>query len=232
MYFFTENRIIYEDNHILAINKLAGELVQSDAKGDISLEEIVKLYIKEKNSKPGNVFLGVVHRLDRPVSGLLLFAKTSKSLARFNKMQQERKIKKLYIALTLEAPPVKTGVLKNYIIKAPNKNISKIVSESNKNAKLAILEYEIIPGNGIYIWKINLITGRHHQIRCQLAHIGCPILNDVKYGFKKSYKTDKIYLHSYSMEFTHPVKKENMKLTAPLPTDDEMWLRVEKFIYP
>jgi len=228
--FFSEDRILYEDNHILIVNKLPGELVQKDKKNDISLEDLLKIFLKYKYNKPGNAFLGVIHRIDRPVSGALIFAKTSKALVKLNEMNKNHQIKKVYIALTKNFTLNNTsGTLKNYLIKDSKLNISKIFNSPIKGAKEAILYYNVKKYKDIYVWKITLETGRHHQIRAQLGAINCPIILDKKYGYQTNKITKKIYLHSFNIEFIHPIKKENINIIAPFPKD-KLWNKVNFFL--
>lgn len=220
---FNSKNILFEDNHIIILNKVSGELVQKDKDGNYSLEEQIKAFIKERSSKPGNVFLGVIHRIDRPVSGVVLFAKTSKALARLNQMQQERKIKKIYWAITANAPNKNEGTLEHYLIRNEAKNISIVKNQEAKNAKLAVLNYSILAKSDLYyLWQIELLTGRHHQIRCQLSHIQCPIRGDVKYGFPRANKDKSISLHARSLSFIHPVTNEPISIVAPVP-NEKLW---------
>ncbi len=213
--------ILYIDNHIIAVNKNSSEIVQGDKTGDLPLSEILKLYIKEKYKKPGNVFLGVTHRLDRPVSGIVLFARTDKALSRLNEMFREKKIQKKYFAIVKNKPPENEGQLVHFLAKNEKQNKSYVVQDSVAGAKKAILEYKIIAASDNY-FKLEIIlhTGRHHQIRCQLAAIGCPIKGDLKYGFQRSNKNKGISLHAGEISFTHPVSKEFISIKAPFPTDD------------
>ncbi|MGQ9848320.1 MAG: RluA family pseudouridine synthase [Bacteroidales bacterium] len=227
---FSSKNILFEDNHLIAVNKESGQLVQTDKDGNTSLEEQIKAFIKERNSKPGNVFLGVIHRIDRPVSGVVLFAKTSKALARLNQMQQERKIKKIYWAITANAPQNNEGTLEHYLIKNEAKNISIIKNKETKNAKLAVLNYSILAKSDLYyLWQIELLTGRHHQIRCQLSHVQCPIRGDVKYGFPRANPDKSISLHARSLSFIHPVTGEPISIVAPVP-DEKLWKYFEATI--
>lgn len=220
---FNSNNILFEDNHLIIINKLSGQLVQTDKDGNESLEEQIKVYLKERNSKSGNVFLGVIHRIDRPVSGIVLFAKTSKALARLNQMQQERKIKKIYWAITANVPQKNEGTLEHYLIRNEAKNISIVKNQVTKNAKLAVLKYTILAKSDLYyLWQIELLTGRHHQIRCQLSHIQCPIRGDVKYGFPRANNDKSISLHARSLSFTHPITNNLISVVAPVP-DEKLW---------
>ncbi len=210
--------IVYEDNHLIIVNKSAGELSQSDYTKDLSLVDKVKNYIKTKYKKPGNVFLGLVNRLDRPTSGLVIFSKTSKSLARMNKLLKERKIKKIYLAVTEKSPNPKKGTLINFLKKNQIKNKSFIVSENELKSKKAILHYTLIKKlKKFFLIEIMLETGRHHQIRSQLANIGCVIKGDVKYGAKRANKDKSICLHAKNIEFIHPITKAKISLDANPP---------------
>jgi 23S rRNA pseudouridine1911/1915/1917 synthase len=218
-----ERQILYQDNHLIIVNKLPSQIVQGDKTGDEPLSEILKKYIKEKYNKPGEVFLGVVHRLDRPVSGVVLFARTSKALSRLNEMLKEREIKKIYWAVIKNPPPEKTGHLIHYLHRDEKKNKSFIVSENRKDAKKAELIYHLMKSSDNYhLLEIELLTGRHHQIRAQLAQIGCPVKGDLKYGFPRTNPDASIHLHSCRIEFLHPVKKEQLAIEAP-PPDDPLW---------
>ena len=216
--------ILYEDNHIIAVNKSSSDIVQGDKTGDETLSDRVKAYIKKKYDKPGEVFLGVVHRLDRPVSGVVLFARTSKALSRLNKMFQEKTIKKTYWALVAELPTEDTGRLRHYILKNSEKNKSYAFPKPRNGAKEAILNYRLVSGlKNYFMLEVDLETGRHHQIRCQLAKIGCPIRGDLKYGFPRSNKDGSISLHARKIEFEHPVKKEPITIIASTPETENLW---------
>jgi len=216
--------ILYEDNHIIAVNKSSSDIVQGDKTGDETLSDRVKAYVKKKYNKPGDVFLGVVHRLDRPVSGVVLFARTSKALSRLNKMFQEKTIKKTYWALVAELPTEDTGRLRHYILKNSEKNKSYAFPKPRNGAKEAILNYRLVSGlKNYYMLEVDLETGRHHQIRCQLAKIGCPIRGDLKYGFPRSNKDASISLHARKIEFEHPVKKEPITIIASTPETENLW---------
>ena len=216
-------KILFEDNHIIVINKRVGDIVQGDKTGDKPLSEVVKEYIADKYNKPGKVFLGVVHRLDRPTSGILIFARTSKALERLNKMLREKTIKKTYWAVVKTPPTKQQDTLINYLKKNPKNNKSTAYSKEIKDSKKAVLHYKIINKSDHYtLLEIDLETGRHHQIRCQLANIGSPIKGDLKYGFNRSNKNGGIHLHARKIEFIHPVKKENIMLSASVP-DDVIW---------
>lgn len=228
--------VLYEDNHIIAVNKTCNEIVQGDKTGDTPLSETVKAYIKEKYNKPGEVFLGVTHRLDRPTSGVVLFARTSKALTRLNEMFREKSsslpiregsglgpIKKTYWAIVQGAPKLPEARLENYLIRNEAQNKSYIAKSGAKEAKQAILSYKTLAkGEHYTLLEINLETGRHHQIRCQLAAIGCPIKGDLKYGAKRSNPDGGICLHARQIEFIHPVSKQDICITAPMP-DDALW---------
>ena len=215
--------IVYEDNHLIIVNKSAGELSQSDYTKDLSLVDKVKNYIKTKYKKPGNVYLGLVNRLDRPTSGLVIFSKTSKSLARMNKLLKERKIKKIYHAVTEKSPNPKKGTLINFLKKNQIKNKSFIVNENELKSKKAILHYTLIKKlKNFFLIEIMLETGRHHQIRSQLANIGCVIKGDVKYGAKRANKDKSICLHAKNIEFIHPITKAKISLDAS-PPKSNIW---------
>ncbi len=214
---------IYEDNHIIIVNKESGEIVQGDKTGDTPLSELVKAYIKEKYAKPGNVFLGVVHRLDRPVSGLVLFARTSKALPRLNEMFRTGDVHKTYWAITKNTTPAESGLLTNWLVRNEKQNKSYAYDREVPNSKKAMLEYRVIGRSDNYnLLEINLMTGRHHQIRCQLAAMGCPIKGDLKYGAQRSNPDGSISLMARCIDFIHPVSKERICVEAPLP-DDRLW---------
>jgi 23S rRNA pseudouridine1911/1915/1917 synthase len=218
-----EDQIIFEDNHILLVNKLPGQLVQPDAGSLQALETDLKEYIRKKYNKPAGVYLGVVHRIDRPVSGVVVFAKTSKSLVRLNQMVKDRQIKKIYHAVVKVRPSETEGVLEQFIIRNAKQNKSYICTEENIHAQSASLQYKVIDSSeNFFLIEINLITGRHHQIRAQMASIGCPIRGDLKYGFSRSNTDGSISLHARSIEFVHPVNREIMKFNAPYP-NDKVW---------
>ena len=213
-------QILHEDNHIIVINKRVGDLVQGDKTGDKPLSEIVKEYIKDKYHKPGAVFLGLVHRLDRPTTGIVVFAKTSKALERLNKMFSERATQKTYWAVVKNKPPNNEDTLLHYLTRNEKNNSSKAHIKEVPNSKKASLDYKIIKElNNYFALEINLHTGRHHQIRCQLAAIGCPIKGDLKYGFDRSNTDGGIHLHAQKLAFTHPVSKEELVIIAPVPND-------------
>ena len=216
-------QVVYEDNHIIIVSKRSGEIVQGDKTGDEPLSETVKRYIKEKYGKPGEVFLGVVHRLDRPVSGLVVFARTSKALTRLNKMFAEGDVHKTYWAITKNTPKEPKGTLTHWIVRNEQQNKSYAYDKEKPHAKKAILHYRVIGHSDNYsLIEVRLMTGRHHQIRCQLAAMGCPIKGDLKYGAPRSNPDGSISLLSRRMEFVHPVSKENICVEAPLP-DDPLW---------
>ncbi len=221
---FNKRDILYEDTHLLAVNKHAGDLVQSDTEGTLGLEDYIKEYIKIRDEKPGEVFLGVVHRIDRPVSGVVLFAKTSKALVRLNEMVRNRNIDKRYWAITEEAPEDLEGTLIHYISRDGKTNKASAYNSQKGDAKRAELRYKLLGGSKNYkLLEVELITGRHHQIRCQLSKVGCPIKGDLKYGAKRSNVGGGISLHSRSVEFLHPVRKEPIKIVAPVPEGDALW---------
>jgi 23S rRNA pseudouridine1911/1915/1917 synthase len=215
--------IIYEDNHIIVVNKSSSEIVQGDKTGDTPLSETVKQYLKEKYNKPGNVFLGVVHRLDRPVSGIVLFAKTSKALPRLNEMFKNSEVKKTYWAIVKNCPKETEGELVHYLVRNEKQNKSYAYDKEVKDSKKAILDYKLIGhSQNYYLLEVHLHTGRHHQIRCQLAKMGCSIKGDLKYGSPRSNPDGSICLHSRNISFIHPVSKELIELEAPVP-EGNLW---------
>lgn len=217
-------QVLHEDNHIIIINKRAGDIVQGDKTGDKPLSDITKEYIKEKYNKPGNVFLGTVHRLDRPTSGIVIFAKTSKALERLNKMLREKQIRKTYWAVVKGHLNKEQDSLVNFLKKNPKNNKSKAFDKEISGSKKAILHYTVIQKLDRYsLLEIDLETGRHHQIRCQLSNINHPIKGDLKYGFPRSNKNASIHLHARQIEFIHPVSKETIKVIAPTPKNDPIW---------
>lgn len=221
-------KVLYEDNHIIVINKAAGEIVQGDKTGDESLCDTMKAYIKEKYAKPGNVFIGLPHRLDRPVSGIVVFAKTSKALERLNRMFSEGAVKKIYWALTKGIPTPAEAELETWILRNEKMNKSFSYPKEVKGSKRAILHYRLAAASQNYnLIEVELKTGRHHQIRCQLSSIGCPIKGDLKYGAQRSNPDGSISLHARYIEFTHPVSKELIAITAPLP-NERLWQSFEK----
>ena len=220
--------ILYEDNHIIAINKSSSDIVQGDKTGDKPLVDTVREYLKERYSKSGNVFCGVVHRLDRPVSGVVLFAKTSKALARLNEMLRGHEIKKKYWAIVVKPPQEQEATLKHYLVRKERQNKSYAYTTEKKDSKLAVLHYVTIGKSERYtLLEVDLHTGRHHQIRCQLAAVGAVIKGDLKYGAPRSNPDGGISLHARSVEFVHPVRKELVVITAPLPTD-KLWTAFDK----
>jgi len=215
--------IIYEDNHLIAVNKAIGEIVQPDKTGDKALEQLVKDYIKKKYNKPGDAFLGVVHRIDRPVSGIILFARTSKALERMNAMFQEKEVKKSYWAIVKNHPPKDEDTLIHYLVRNSEKNKTYAFNKEGKESKQAILTYKVIASADHYhLLEVDLQTGRHHQIRCQLSAIGCPIKGDLKYGFDRSNYDGGISLHARSVSFVHPVSDTSLLLIADPPVD-KLW---------
>ena len=215
--------VIYEDNHIIAVDKNCREIVQGDKTGDQPLSERLKLWLKEKYNKPGNVFVGVTHRLDRPVSGVVIFAKTSKALARLNEMFREGAVKKTYWAIVKNHPPKEEDELVNWLVRNEKQNKSYAYDTERPNAKKAILHYKVIARSEKYdLLEIDLKTGRHHQIRCQLAKMGCPIKGDLKYGADRSNPDGGISLHARKAAFIHPVSKLPIEIIAPVP-DDNLW---------
>lgn len=212
--------VLYEDNHLIIVNKRAGDIVQGDKTGDKPLSDVVKDFIKVKYDKSGNVYLGVVHRLDRPTTGIVMFAKTSKALPRLNKLFAVKKANKTYWALVKNAPPKQKDTLVHWLKKNPKNNKSTAYIKETDDSKKAILHYEIIKKlDNYYLLEVALETGRHHQIRSQLSSIGSPIKGDLKYGFDRSNNDGSISLHSRHLEFVHPVSKENISVSAPLPND-------------
>lgn len=217
-----EKQILFEDNHLIIINKRSSQIVHSDKTGDVSLEEMVKHYLKTKYNKLGNVYCGLVHRLDRPVSGVVMFAKTEKALVRLNKMMKEHQIHKTYWAIVRNNNIKPKATLVNFLVRNEKQNKTFVTKDTNKG-KYAELDYEVLKKSDNYqLLKVNLKTGRHHQIRVQLSNIGCPIKGDLKYGFERSNKDASISLHARELEFLHPVKKEQIKIIAPLPKDS-LW---------
>jgi 23S rRNA pseudouridine1911/1915/1917 synthase len=215
--------ILFEDNHIIVINKLASQIVQGDKTGDMPLSDLVKAYLKVKYNKAGEVFLGVVHRLDRPVSGAVIFARTSKSLSRLNELIKTREIKKTYWAVVKNKPPKESDTLVNYLRRDEARNKSFIATEKTKNAQMASLSYSLIASiDNYYLLQIDLQTGRHHQIRAQLAAMGCPIKGDLKYGFPRSNPNGSIHLHARQLDFIHPVALTPVSIIAA-PPNDPVW---------
>ncbi len=217
------NEVLYEDNHIIIVNKVTGDIVQADRTGDSTLKDTVKDYLKDKYKKPGNVFLGVVHRLDRPVSGAVIFAKTSKALKRLNAIFKAREIKKVYWAVVDNPPGQIEDKLINYLWRNQDKNKSFVVHEGRTNAVYAELDYKLLAeSDRYYLLEVVLHTGRHHQIRVQLGHLGCKIKGDLKYGASRSNPDASIHLHARYLDFFHPVSKEKIRIIAPLP-NESLW---------
>jgi len=213
-------QVLYEDNHIIIVNKRVGDIVQGDKTGDKPLSEVVKEYLKDKYNKPGNVFLGVVHRLDRPTSGIVVFARTSKALPRLNKLFSEKQTKKTYWAVVKNKPSQNKDTLIHWLKRFPKNNLSKAYVKEIPESKKAILTYSIIKKlDRYYLLEVDLETGRHHQIRSQLAIINCPIKGDLKYGFNRSNTDGGIHLHARKIAFIHPIKKEPITIIAPSPQD-------------
>ncbi|MCR9227512.1 MAG: RNA pseudouridine synthase [Flavobacteriaceae bacterium] len=211
-------QVLFEDNHLIVINKRVGDIVQGDKTGDPPLSEVVKQYLKEKYNKPGNVYLGVVHRLDRPTSGIVLFSKTSKALPRLNKMFAQGETKKLYWTVVKNTPPQESGTLTHWLVRNPKQNKSYAHEKEVPNSKKAVLDYRIVKKlDNYFLLEIDLKTGRHHQIRAQLAAIGCTIKGDLKYGADRSNKDGGIHLHARSLTIVHPVQRELITLLAPTP---------------
>ena len=216
-------QVLFEDNHLIIINKRAGDIVQGDKTKDTPLVEIVKEYLKIKHDKPGNVYLGVIHRIDRPTSGIVMFAKTSKALSRMNAMLKNQDVNKLYWAITQNKPDNKTGKLIHWLRKNPKNNKSTHFSKETANTKKAILNYKILKTlDNYYLLEIKMESGRHHQIRCQLQAIGCPIKGDIKYGSKRTNKDGSIDLHARNLQLIHPVTKKEIDITAPV-RDEKIW---------
>ena len=222
-------QILYEDNHIIVVSKTSGEIVQGDKTGDKTLCDSVKEYIKEKYAKPGNVFLGIAHRLDRPVSGIVIFAKTSKALSRLNNMFRDGEVHKLYWAITQNMPQKEEDTLTHWNERNKKQNKSYAYDREKPGSKKAMLHYKVISSTDNYtLLAVNLMTGRHHQIRCQLSAIGCPIKGDLKYGSRRSNNDGSISLHARKVEFVHPVSKQPMCIEAPVP-DDRLWREISDF---
>jgi 23S rRNA pseudouridine1911/1915/1917 synthase len=216
-------QVLHEDNHIIVVNKRVGDIVQGDKTGDKPLSDVVKEYIKEKYDKPGEVFLGVVHRLDRPTTGIVVFARTSKALTRLNELFSKRETQKTYWAVVKNQPPKAEDNLVHFLKRNPKNNTSKAHLKEVPESKKASLDYKIIAKlTNYFALEINLHTGRHHQIRSQLSFIGCPIKGDLKYGFDRSNPDGGIHLHARRLTFVHPVSKENLEIIAPVP-DDVIW---------
>lgn len=226
---FRPEDILYEDNHLLVVNKHCGDLVQPDPSGESALEDQIKAFLKVRDAKPGAVFLGVVHRIDRPVSGAVLFAKSSKALTRLNEMLREGRIRKIYWALTEQTPSPEEGALRHFIVRDARNNRSRAYDMPKPEGKEARLRYRTL-GRGTHytLVEVELQTGRHHQIRAQLAKIGCPIRGDLKYGARRSNPDGGISLHSRSVAFEHPVRREELVVTAPVSAGDNLWRYFEE----
>ena len=220
-------KILYEDNHLIAVRKRVGDIVQGDKTGDVPLSDMVKNFLKDKYQKPGNVYLGVVHRLDRPVSGVVLFAKTSKALPRLNKMFAEHKgVKKTYLAIVANKPPHPQGTLTHWLTRNEKQNTARAYDREVPGSKKAVLDYRLIAQSERYfLLEIELHTGRHHQIRCQLSKMGCPIRGDLKYGAPRSNPDGGISLHAWRLELEHPVSHQNIVIEAPLP-EERLWQEI------
>lgn len=222
--------VLYEDNHLIIVNKAPSEIVQGDKTGDKPLSELIKEYLKEKYHKPGNVFCGVTHRLDRPTSGVVVFAKTSKALSRLNEMFRNGEVDKTYWAIVKNRPPKDEDTLIHYLIKNEKTNKSTAYDSEKPNTKKAILHYKLIAASQKYfLLEVDLETGRHHQIRCQLAKIGCPIKGDLKYGAERSNPDGSISLHARTISFVHPVSKQQIHVVAPVP-NDTLWKTLESSV--
>ena len=223
------DKILFEDNHLIALNKTAGEIVQGDKTGDKPMSEVIKEYLKDKLQKPGAAFIGVVHRIDRPVSGVVIFAKTSKALVRMNELFREKKIKKTYWAVVKNHPPEDAGTLIHYLKKDEAKNKSKAYDHEVSGSLRSWLDYKVIgKSDNYFLLEVSPETGRHHQIRVQLASIGCPIKGDLKYGFPRSNSDGSIHLHARKIDFVHPVRKEGITLLAPVP-EETIWKHFEMY---
>ncbi len=216
-------QVLYEDNHIIIVSKTVNEIVQGDKTGDVTLLDTVKAYIKEKYNKPGEVFLGLTHRLDRPTSGIVIFARTSKALSRMNELFRKGEVHKTYWAITAKRPPEDEGTLRNMVYKNEKQNKSYLAHPGTNDAKEAVLNYRIISvSDRYYLWEIDLLTGRHHQIRCQLSAIGCPVRGDLKYGYPRNNPDGGLSLHARRVTFEHPVSHIQIDVTAPVP-QEKMW---------
>ena len=221
-------QVLYEDNHIIIVSKTVNEIVQGDKTGDTTLIDTVKAYIKEKYQKPGEVFLGLTHRLDRPTSGIVIFARTSKALSRMNELFRKGEVHKTYWAITAKRPPEDEGTLRNMIYKNEKQNKSYLAHPGTNDAKEAVLNYRIISvSDRYYLWEIDLLTGRHHQIRCQLSAIGCPVRGDLKYGYPRSNPDGGLSLHARRVTFEHPVSHIQIDVTAPVP-NEKLWQYFEQ----
>ena len=220
-------KILYEDNHLIAVRKRVGDIVQGDKTGDVPLSDMVKNFLKDKYQKPGNVYLGVVHRLDRPVSGVVLFSKTSKALPRLNKMFAEHKgVKKTYLAIVVNKPAQPQGTLTHWLTRNEKQNTARAYDREVPGSRKAVLDYRLVAQSERYfLLEIELHTGRHHQIRCQLSKIGCPIRGDLKYGAPRSNPDGGISLHAWRLELEHPVSHQNITIDAPLP-EERLWQEI------
>ena len=220
-------QVIYEDNHLIAVAKEAGDIVQGDKTGDVPLSDVVKAYLKDKYQKPGNVYLGVVHRLDRPVSGVVLFAKTSKALPRLNKMFAEHQaVRKTYLAIVANRPPQSEGTLTHWLTRNEKQNTARAYDKEVPGSKKAVLDYRVVAQSERYfLLEVTLHTGRHHQIRCQLAKIGCPIRGDLKYGAPRSNPDGSISLHAWRLQLEHPVSHVPLAIEAPVP-EERLWQEI------
>lgn len=213
-----QEQVLFEDNHLIAISKKSGEIVQGDKTGDVPLSENIKTFLKAKYKKPGNVFCGVIHRIDRPVTGIVLFAKTSKGLERMNALFQQKKVRKTYLCIVRNEPPQTEAKIQAWLKKNEKQNKSYAYDKEEKNALFSELEYKLIgKSDRFFLLEINPITGRHHQIRCLLAHIGCPILGDLKYGDKRPNADKSISLHASKLNFIHPITEEAIEIISPKP---------------
>ena len=222
--------ILFEDNHLIALNKKSGDIIQGDKTGDKPLSEIVKDYLKDKYNKPGAAFIGVVHRIDRPVTGVVIFARTSKALVRMNELFREKKIKKTYWAVVKNKPDEDSGTLIHYLKKDEKNNKSKSFDKDVPGSLRSWLDYKVIgKSDNYYLIEVSPQTGRHHQIRVQLAAIGCPIKGDVKYGYQRTNEDGSIHLHARKVDFIHPVKKNEISLIAPVP-DEKIWKFFEESV--
>ena len=226
---FCEGDILYEDNHLMVVNKRCGDLVQPDPSGSTALENEIKDFIKRRDAKPGEVFLGVVHRIDRPVSGAIVFAKTSKALRRMNEMIRAGAVGKLYWAVTEHAPMPESGELRHWLVRDGRTNRTKAYDAPHRDGKESLLRYETLARSDRYtLVGVELVTGRHHQIRAQLSKVGCPIKGDLKYGAARSNEGGGISLHSRRVEFEHPVRHDMLSVTAPVPEGDNLWRYFEE----
>jgi 23S rRNA pseudouridine1911/1915/1917 synthase len=222
--------ILYEDNHLIIVNKKPSEIVQGDKTGDAPMSDVIKQFIKKRDNKPGDVFLGVTHRIDRPTSGVVIFAKTSKALARLNQMFQDKAIQKTYWAIVKNEPPKKEGTLTHFLKKNETKNKSFVEPDEKRGGKKSVLNYKIIAkSDNYFLLEIDPKTGRHHQIRVQLSAIKCPIKGDLKYGFDRSNTDGSIHLHARKVSFVHPVSKAPIEVTAPVPQEN-LWQAMERMI--